>query len=489
MARLLSFNSFFVSLVFLFCICFFLIGDYDYSESILLFFLILNTLIIVCFFSYNKRQLVPSKDQYLKISSFFLIGFYIVHYQMYIDYVLGNYKNFGHDYIYDENFILKAISVSSIALCSFVLGYRYKIVKVLKGINRTSKSDAFKDYNLKRALKFITTLLYFFVLLLIFTVDSSYCNGGYGRDGVEIGGIGGYINDYIIIFFITYLVLWLLEKGIRKQKFNSFLSFVKSIGLPYLCILFIFCVLTLMSGDRGPVMQVVLAFFGCFVLVYKYRIKIGVFLMLLVVGVITFSFVAYVRENKDVTSYSQKIIAAQKNQLESSKNYSFSPTTYELATSVRTLQACMIYTEENDFSYGVFQGMQVLNIIPGLGSIIGAIIGIDVSTLNSAEFLTYQILGQFPSHGLGTSATADVYLDFGLIGIIFLFTFFGIVVCDVEQNVFKNNVNSIYYYAFFLVLLSFSIYISRSSILSVFRVCFLVYLFSSIFIFLFKKKG
>jgi hypothetical protein len=42
-----------------------------------------------------------------------------------------------------------------------------------------------------------------------------------------------------------------------------------------------------------------------------------------------------------------------------------------------------------------------------------------------ASFITYLIQGNYPRYGDGTSCIADIYIDFGIVGLIFFFTLFG----------------------------------------------------------------
>lgn len=490
MGRVLIKQVFFFSVLAIFLLL--LVVDRNvYNENLLLGVLCLDVFSIFIFLN-SKECVINLKGQKVRIVYFFLIGFCIVHFQMYFDLLLGNYYYFGHDYLFDINFVTKSAITSSIGLIVFLIGYSFDFSFYFKKHNRFINtfdiSLYIKGINFNKIQSVIFGILLLLMGTLVVLVDRSYFNGGYGRDGIELSGITNYINQFIVFFNIAYYVISIL---FYKKKYGLHSSinmglFVSVVQIKYLFLLFVYCTLTLMSGDRGPVIQLILVSFSSFLLMGNVKISFKKLSLLIISGVFLMSFVAFIRENKDSKSYSEKIELALKNQQEASKNYSFLPATHELATSVRTVQAAVIYTSESGYTYGVFQIMQIVNIIPGIGTLLGGVLGINVSEMNSAVFLTHQILGNFPSHGLGTSAIADVYLDFGIVGVILLFFVFGVFVRKIELGVFVKGYSNLFYYSFFLVVISFSIYIGRSTIISVFRDCFMVYIIVSMLCSLFK---
>src|SRR5690606_1604389 len=112
--------------------------------------------------------------------------------------------------------------------------------------------------------------------------------------------------------------------------------------------------------------------------------------------------------------------------------------------SVRTLHAAVDHTERNGYYYGVFQGVQIIGIIPGLGIYIQNLLNVDFHSFGSAAFLTFEILGSNPTHSLGTSIIADIYLDFGILGVIIIFFLFGMFVRYLEIGMYNRTVISLF---------------------------------------------
>src|SRR5690606_6741284 len=84
---------------------------------------------------------------------------------------------------------------------------------------------------------------------------------------------------------------------------------------------------------------------------------------------------------------------------------------------------------------------------------------------SSAQLLTLYDLGSFATWGVGTSCVADTYLDFGTIGVILIFGFFGFSSRYLELAAFNKALPSIFILVCCFSVVSYSIYIPRATIL------------------------
>lgn len=428
-------------------------------------------------FTLRRETNFDLKNQILRVMPLFIIGFVIVHFQIYIDVINGSYFNFGHDYLYDKSIVCKSCVISSCALIFFLIGYTGKssYPSSTKSLNVALLSD-----------KYYLIFIYLLFAIFVGFTDPKYFLGGYGPaafGGIELSGISYYANFYLCLLFIGYLAVRTYNlKYFYKIKVDGFLHYLKFLNKQILIVFVIYFVLILISGDRGPIIQLCLVLLGSFVILYKKKISLIKTILFLFFGIFIISYIAYIRELKDTNSYWDKIWEANEVMKTRKRNSSISPATVELASSVRAMHASVSYVEGNGYSYGAYQGMQIAGVIPGLGLFLSELLNLDLETFKSSTLLTQLVLGSDPTHSVGTSAVADIYLDFGLYGTIFLFLLFGLFVRHIETKVYSKEVCSIFLWVLFFLILSKSVYIGRSTIIVLFRdgiqLYILVYLIS-----------
>jgi len=451
------------------------------APQILTKYFLINILIINIFslfvFSLRTETNKYLKNQYLKILYLFLVGFIIVHFQIYVEYSLDNYKFFGRDYFLDESLVSKAILISSIALNTFLIGYlSYKNNNI-----RINKSNII--YHPTQIILFFNFVLFIFFLI---TNDTSYYSGGYGEGGEVLSGFPGFFQQFYVFSIISYVTVITRNSIVCQTKVNNIISFISLFNKFFLLFVTIFLFLILLSGDRGPIIQIGIVFLASFLIITKRKLNLIVILLFLIVSSSFFSFIGYYRTFKETNSIVNKIELAVEAKKVSGKSKAFSPNTLELAGSVTTFHAALIYTENGSYTYGIFQGYQLLSIVPGFRFLFKNITGIDGDNVVSTKFLTILIQGDNITHGSGTTAIADVYLDFGLIGTIIIFFVFGYFLRKLEFKIFSDIIPSVLNLTFFFVFISKAVYIGRSQIVFVLKEAIIVYLIIVILFYLSK---
>ncbi|SNS23345.1 oligosaccharide repeat unit polymerase [Belliella buryatensis] len=465
--------KFFISLILLTLLVFLKDVPVILTKRYLIFVLSLN-LVALILFSLRRENEVNLKKQYFKISTLFLVGFIIVHFQIYLEYVLGTYENFGQDYFYDTTMVPKATLVASIALNAFLLGYMF-----FKKENIRIK----KEYKISpKKLIFYFNLIMFFLFIL--TTDFKYFLGGYGRNGIELSALSSFSNEFYLFSTLGYIIIIVRNSLIKNNQIDNLFDYLKLFNFFFKVVLFMFFILVLLSGDRGPLIQIGLVLFGGFIILSKKKYKLPTVIFLLFIAASLISFIAYVREFKDTNSYLEKIEIANKAKSVSGKSKAFSSNTLELAASVRSYHAAIIFTENVSHTYGIFQGFQLFSIIPGFRSVFLSLTGVDSEDVVSTKFLTRQIQGEEITHGLGTTSLADIYLDFGVIGTLIMFYGFGYFLRMLEVKIFISQAPSLFSSSLFFVFLSKSVYLGRSQIMMVFKEAVIIFLIIILFTYL-----
>lgn len=445
----------------------YLLGLYYYSPKELTVDFLSQMLIIaslgiaVFFFKYESSPVL--KGQFLRISYLFLLGFFLVHFQIYLDYVLGNYFRFGHDYLIDKSIVSKASVISVIALYCFNLGYLFSVNKI--------SSKTYLQFKPKYAQKgiFIITVCLFLAFLGL--MPSAYFKGQYGQ--IEVGYLPTILQSYLLYSILGYIIVCAYNTS-REDIAIGLKRFLLNLGWPMITLICFYLVLVIISGDRGPIFQIALVVFGGHLYISKKKYKLYQILGMALLAIFILAFMGFARTLREEKSYVDRIKNAASVQETYSGMNSISPNTMELAGVVRTHHAAVSYLENHDYFYGVFQFFQIVAIIPGLGSVFMNAWDLEPAEMNSAVFLSQQILGP-DAHGLGTTCVADIYLDFGLVGVLMLFIYFGGVIRRQELNMFVSNNISLFALILVLIFFSKAIYIGRSSIIIMFKDAFLTY--------------
>lgn len=408
------------------------------------------------------------KKQYFRISSLFLIGFLFVHFQIYIDYILGNYIKFPYDYLIDKTIINESAVISSIALYSFFCGY---YIRMNSQNNRTKfltvdRNTKPIDHHSTLSLQILSFVLFG---VMIFTANSKYFRGGYGQE--DIGVIANYAQQALIFAIISVIILVCRNCIADGKRGISFSRYVLSFNLLFLTMVGVYLFLVLLSGDRGPIFQIGLSLIGGFVFLTKTKLKVSVIVAFILISVVFVSLLGIYRSSEG-NNWQQKLESVNRFRENNWRNESFSPNTFELGMVVKSVHAGVSYTKDNSFFYGQFQLYQVVGIIPGLGSVLRSIFGERFLEYGSAEFITRQLHATW---GMGTTCVIDIYLDFGIVGILIAFILFGYFLRYLDEVSFLQFSNSLWTYILLFIFLSESVYIGRGTIISLFRQCVIVF--------------
>lgn len=442
-----------------------------YSETHLKLTLFISGLVLLLFCM--KRE--PHdflKGQYFKISNLFLLGFCIVHFQFYIDLSLS-YASLDSILVINPDVINKSATISAIALCCFFIGY---ISKIRSARVQKKKTKEIFEVDLFW-LRFFLVILFLGVIL---STPWKYFTAGYiAVERIELALI---IDKLFQTVSVGYLILNTRNLVISNVSVQSVLSFIKNTGFLISIILLVYGFLVLMSGDRGPIIKLVLAYVGCYFFKTRRKYNLAIILFLIFSAATTISLLAHVRHLDNISSPVEAIFKAIDRQGDFNKAQTILSGSSELARSIRTLHAAVEYTEINGYEMGYYKINGFLSLVPGLGRLVQPVIGVEKDA-KSTNLLTTHLAAD---HGMGTSVIADIFLDFGIVGTVIVFIVLGWLLRILDVKSYSHLPLNIFSYVLVAVFLTSSIYIGRGSILDVFSDVIFTYIIILFVIFLNK---
>lgn len=459
-------------------------NDYNPNFLSLSLFLVVITLIL---FASSKQSYIGFKKEYFKISTVFIIGYVIVFFQRYLDVLVEiSYPNNRHMFV-SPALINKCALLSLIGLLSFIIGYLFYNPSIIRP-DRASVTP-------KKSTKWLNYILFITVVFFIYNYRFYYLTNVYSQEFLDShkGSIAAYIEVLINSLMFSILILNTKNGGIQDK---TVWGFIKSLGLLFHFSLFAYLGLFLLIGDRGPLISIVLVYFFAFVIKVRPKFKLFTYLIFFATASFSLSVIGIVRQmNPELAFYDRVISTLQENAV-SEKN-SIIGSTAELSSSVRSLHYAIDHVpDKHPFLYGSFQIKELIAVIPFSNLITKHFFDDSFQYKSSASFITYINQGIYYKKGDGTNVVADLYISFGVIGVILGLFLFGVFIKRIEVVFFIKKPSNIplHYYCLAFAYISAAISIPRNTLLSPLQTAFFSLLIILLYDFIFKalnnnKKG
>jgi len=388
---------------------------------------------------------------WFRIDVLFLLGFSIVHFQWPIMLVFrGTSLNIPPSILSNVQYINYGTWLSAIGGVSWLLGYSFLPIKEKK-----YKMEHY--FNYKRLIWFT----WFLFLAFIITSGKDYLSGGiYKGSEKDIAGAG--IAPYVQVLYLFCILLLTSFVIVEKKRYHSSnpLRWLFSLDKRYLVLAVSHILLYLSVGDRGGGLALLMAFcvlFGSFVR----PIKLKELLVLILFGALLMKVIGIGRHS----NFDENILSAGLNKIEISSGYDI---TLELANSCRTLYLALSHVpEEHDFFYGKLMLGNSLAAIPFAQQTYLKMTGDAAYELGSPGYLTYLVYGPYPPTGVGSTIIADIYLNFGFIGVILLMLILGMFFKKIANELQMKR--SRFWIFIATLLASDAFYMGRASLLLTFR--------------------
>lgn len=424
---------------------------YFIAFQIILYLLLLSVYFYAHYVRYNKLY-------YTSFSILFLLGYSIVYFQMPLLYSLGFRLTSQFDaFVWSKgNLIFETTSVALISISAYVIGFTSNVKF------STKKNNIIVGNTTLKLLVIFTYIFY----ILYFLNSGSYMSGNYSAG--DESGLAKYFSKLFNIFLFSSIVVSLVKLNNKISAIKGIKSYISNFYKPLIILITWHILFSFYVGDRGPIITLGLLVSS----LYFFKVRsvgfIKIFIILIVAASIM-SIISQIRSRDSNDSFFSRLIVATSLEEKSSTYFSESSPgegTLELALSIRTLSHSIDKVpNEYDYQYGLYQAQYFAGIVPGLRSTLNNLIYDGNQMFNgSANFISYQIQGGKPKYGDGSSIIADLYLDFGVLGCVFVMFFFGLIIKNLEYSIIKNKLVLNFGTLFIFMFISKSIYLSRSTL-------------------------
>jgi oligosaccharide repeat unit polymerase len=394
---------------------------------------------------------LKNKKNWFRLDLIFILGFAIVHFQWPLMYSYSdiNPSEFSFNSFWANSTYLNYMNfgtwLSTVGILFWYLGF-----SLFKEVDIQKISLPIFDYKILYYLTFV------FFILFILTAGQDYLTGAVykGHSNTAKGsGLSIYFNLIFSLSIIVITAIAILNS--RESKLSGFIKGILKIDKKYLIILSCVVLFFLIVGDRGGALQPAFAFlilYGTFIK----PIDGKKFFLLIICGGIIMTLVGIGRAD----SSGNNALSTGLNNATISVGYDI---TVELANSARTLYKSISYVpNHDDYFLGKLWVSHLLANIPLAQSFYLNLSDDKFYELDSAEYITYITRGKFSSWGEGSSLIADIYLNFGPVGVpIFMFllgVFFKKII-----NEFSKQQN-LYWIIAGAILASYAFYLGRGGL-------------------------
>lgn len=284
----------------------------------------------------------------------------------------------------------------------------------------------------------------------------------------------------ISLFQILFGVVLLL--GTTKWTVSKLSSYVKS-NFTFLSLCVIMMLVFTYIGDRGLILScglIILFVYNA----YVKRMRLWTILGFLLVGVVFMFTIRQTRNTNSLASSSSvSSYVTNASDIIDRSIIEYGPW-YFLADLTNIYQELCVgyeYSEKHDLLY---PGEQILMTIaypfPFLPTIVASAFNKTTSDYVPGSALNRYVSDTIEAH-YGSHCVIDIYITWGLLGVLLIFYLFGSFVGRVYNNLYDN----VFYAAIYVLLMSYAIYIPRNRVVSLIRPI----LYTVLFVWLNKKQS
>lgn len=390
------------------------------------------------------------KSQWFRPIIVFLLGYFIVFFQKYFDLSFGLIDETNSNFT-KQGIINKSLCISTLGLISLLIGY-YSINKMKTHRQRHVKSY----YRLKpMRLFFLISGIIFFLFKIPEIISGSYSQADLEASA---GGLGNFSMTLFKVAFFTYLTFCVYDCKVRKT--GSYKQLFKTFGFTSFIVYAIYCFFILIAGSRSNIILTLSALAFAFIYVNGSKIRLSYLIGAVFLTSFVMTFIGMTRGLGAESTFEERR-AMYEMAYNSDRVDTFLPFTRELSGSLSTFTVSVANVpEKEDYNYGVFHIRALLTVIPFASRFTDGVFNTHWRYKSSDFYITYLIQGEHYSYGNGTSINADLYLNYGVLGVIIGLFLLGALLRKLDCLSFSTNW-SLYSIALILVAIGYALPYNR----------------------------
>lgn len=389
---------------------------------------------------------------YLNFHLLFFISFFFVNfaYPVFI-YPTDPFHFSVFGFPFNHDIISKSTALALLGASAYILGGAWMQARKIASLPRSEDECEW----LAKINRILTPAAYLSVVLFLAVVGRGFFQGLFMsyNEGA----------NHLLIGFQTLFVLALILSFLARQ--NSFKGTLLDFLGQYSKTTLVFIGLTVMIffyvGDRGPALQILFVL-GALYSLYVKAIRFKLFLAASLLGMFVLTFISYARSADPGYGKSQTSLvdyfARGKEQMQLDSIVDLGR---DLIVNNRNLYFAVDYADRNGVNYGKTMIVPIISVIPGAGSLSKSLFHIDVSRMTSGRMITDLTFGERAGYGLGNAIIGDIYMSWGVIGVIVFMIVFGYI--NTKFQIYAMATNNLYYVVAYVISISYAVYYARSS--------------------------
>lgn len=339
---------------------------------------------------------------------------------------------------FNEDIISKSTALATVGFCSYSL-FQFE--------NDTIQDSKWYKDTFSRVSTFEVVLL--IVLFLIYLYNALPALVG----GYSYSGSAGFFR--IVAIFLCYKRLY--NWGVYHPVFRD-IALWGTIAL--------YLIVNFLVGNRGDPLYVAMAIFVSYSFFVR-KVSTRFFISAIIAGMAIFFVVGQARVSYGDTGSNESMLSRVKDVHRDDYDGGVLMYAKELIINNRSLFVLVDYGDEKGLNYGQSWLLNIYSIVPFLQTIMLKLTGIPSELLASVNLTTYLEFGRDDpdAFGMGTNLIGDIYICFGMIGIVFFMALLGYVVRISYRSSRFSSSAALVYICFFV----FSVYYPRASYLEPIR--------------------
>ena len=395
--------------------------------------------------AYNVLREDSKRMGLLNFNLFFLLSFFLCSYAFPVFmYPTGFVGIIG--LMAKESTINACTAMCTVASCCYFFGYHYRL--------KIKNKDVIESFHPTYSARKIAYLLFYIFLVIITGVLIVFLRTAHVVS-IEVTDM-----PYAFILFDICLAILLIINSYFLQK-KSYYKFYSANRIPLLAscaIMLIFLII----GDRKPIIEIGLVVLTVLSLFYK-NIKSRHLVLIIFSAAVLMAMVGLTRTSSESSLKDGGISSFVKANEEVVNDNSttiwsyFSDLTERYEELYQGYEYVQTYT--NQYPLRIFP--LIFSPVPLAPNIISDVI----YKKPLSETAPGAIVGRFWDVHAGTHCVIDIYMPWGIVGVILCFLLFGYAISYVTQ---LFNIN-IYYKVFYVIIVSQSIFMPRGSLFDIYR--------------------